>query len=302
MNKTPQRVIDKRNEWAKADAERDKLNKEPASIEIAKNISYKTRNDGAILKLDVYHPQKVKEPLPVIFSIHGGGYFYGDKELYRFYTMNLAERGFCVVNIDYRLSPENRFPAAIEDIFDALCWVGEDILKYNGNSSKIMLIGDSAGAQLASQFGALYSNKDYAALYGFTFPDSIKIVALSLACGFYDLANRALIEADKTIMEDYLGPDFDKDDKRVNVYDYITSQYPPSYVFSSNEDFLRDSCEPFSNMLNDLGVKTKWMIYEPYTSEHLYHVFHCDLKLPEAKKANDDQIAFYRSILADLGD
>lgn len=297
MNKTPQRVIDKRNLWAAGDAERDKQNKEPASIEAAKNITYKTCEDGAILKLDIYHPSKIKDPLPVIFSIHGGGYFYGDKELYRFYTMNLAERGFTVVNIDYRLSPEYRFPAAIEDIFDALCWVGDNIKEFNGNPLKIMLIGDSAGAQLASQFGALYSNPEYAKLYNFTFPNTIKIVALSLACGFYDLANRALLKADAEIMSDYLGPDFVEGDKRINVYDYITSNYPPSYVFSANEDFLRDSCEPFSKMLNNLGVISEYKVYEPYTSEHLYHVFHCDLKLPEATKANDDQIKFYNKIL-----
>lgn len=297
MNKTPQRVIDKRNEWAMSDNERDKNNREPQNIEIAKNISYKVCNDGAILKLDVYHPKKVKGLLPVIFSIHGGGYFYGDKELYRFYTMSLAERGFTVVNIDYRLSPEYRFPCAIEDIFDALCWVGENIKDFCGDPMKIMLVGDSAGAQLASQFGALFSNQYYANLYGFVFPNTFNIIALSLACGFYDLENRALIEADKTLMEDYLGPDFTGEDERLKVYDYINGNYPPSYVFSSDEDFLRESCEPFSKLLTDHGVYSEWKIYRPDSSDHLYHVFHCDLKLPEATLANDEQVDFFRRIL-----
>ena len=53
----------------------------------------------------------------MIVNIHGGGYFYGDKELYRFYCMHLAEYGFAVINYNYRLSPENKFPAPLEDTF-----------------------------------------------------------------------------------------------------------------------------------------------------------------------------------------
>lgn len=297
MNKVPERVLKKRKLWADADAERDKLNVEPDTLDIFKNIVYKVCDDGLKLSLDVYHPQNTNSLLPVIFSIHGGGYFYGDKELYRFYTMNLAERGFTVVNIDYRLSPEYRFPAAIEDIFDALCWVGNNIKDYMGDSGKIMLIGDSAGAQLASQFGALFANKDYASLYGLSFPDNIKVVAISAACGFYDLENSIMMRTDKEIMEDYLGADFNPEDERLKFYDYITPDYPPTFAFSANEDFLCDSCEPFSNLLKEKGIYTEWKVYYPDASEHLYHVFHCDLKLPEAKVANDYQVEFFKKII-----
>ena len=55
--------------------------------------------------LDVYRPADQEGPLPVIVSVHGGGWVYGDKELYQYYCMNLAERGFAVVNFTYRLAP-----------------------------------------------------------------------------------------------------------------------------------------------------------------------------------------------------
>lgn len=297
MKNISQRVIDKRNEWAASDAKRDAGLKEPSNIEIAKNITYKICKDGAILKLDIYHPVRPKDLLPVVFSIHGGGYFYGDKELYRFYCMNFATMGYTVVNIDYRLAPEYPFPACIEDIFDALCWVGDNVRDYMGDPMRMMLIGDSAGAQLASQFGALYSNPYYANLYGFSFPTTFKITCLSLACGLYDLAHNNLIRTDKSIMDDYMGPDFDYEDERVKVFDYITNNYPPAYVFSSTDDFLKESCEPFSNLLTEKGIYSESKIYESYTNEPLLHVFHCNMYLEEAKKCNRDQISFFEKIL-----
>lgn len=67
-------------------------------------------------RLDVYRPRaREGEKLPVIISVHGGGWVYGDKDGYQFYCMGLAERGFAVVNFSYRLAPEAKFPASLED-------------------------------------------------------------------------------------------------------------------------------------------------------------------------------------------
>lgn len=53
---------------------------------------------------------------PVIVSVHGGGWFYGDKKLYSHYCCHLAQSGFVVVNFNYRLAPQNKYPSAIEDV------------------------------------------------------------------------------------------------------------------------------------------------------------------------------------------
>ena len=66
--------------------------------------------------MDIYYPKGTCEKLPVIVSIHGGGYVYGDKERYQYYCMDLAQRGFAVVNFTYRLAPEHRFPAQLKDL------------------------------------------------------------------------------------------------------------------------------------------------------------------------------------------
>lgn len=65
--------------------------------------------------LDVYKPKDAKGKLPVIVSVHGGGWVYGNKEIMQFYCMSLAERGFAVVNFNYRLAPEHKHPIPLVD-------------------------------------------------------------------------------------------------------------------------------------------------------------------------------------------
>ena len=125
VNEAPKRVWDQRKAWAESDAKRDNGLVEPDDIKKFRDISYGPYDKWNLL--DVYVPadkennaaiKAVKENVtafPVIVNIHGGGYFYGDKELYRFYCMRLAQFGFAVVNINYRLSPEFHFPSPLED-------------------------------------------------------------------------------------------------------------------------------------------------------------------------------------------
>lgn len=61
--------------------------------------------------LDLHYPEETDHPLPVIVSIHGGGYGYGTREVYHHYCADLARRGFAVVNFNYRLAPDSQFPA-----------------------------------------------------------------------------------------------------------------------------------------------------------------------------------------------
>jgi acetyl esterase/lipase len=77
--------------------------------------------DDSCQKLDVYRPRDAEgSVLPVIVSVHGGAWVYGDKELYRFYCMSLAQYGFAVVNFSYRLGPEWNYPASFDDMDQVL--------------------------------------------------------------------------------------------------------------------------------------------------------------------------------------
>ena len=73
--------------------------------------------------LDVYCPEDTKGVIPTIISIHGGAWCYGSKDLYAHYCLRLAARGFAVVNFNYRLAPENKYPAPLEDCCNLLSGV-----------------------------------------------------------------------------------------------------------------------------------------------------------------------------------
>lgn len=110
-----------RREFKKGDDIRDAGLTAPDDVIRYKDIAY--GKDSAMQVLDVYRPKDTKGNLPVIVSVHGGGWVYGDKELYQYYCMSLAQRGFAVVNFTYRLAPEYQFPAPVEDTNSVLAWI-----------------------------------------------------------------------------------------------------------------------------------------------------------------------------------
>lgn len=293
-NDVPERVIKMRKAWAENDAKRDAGLKEPQNIEKFRNISYGPYGDWNLL--DVYRlKSKAGERLPVIVNIHGGGYFYGDKELYRFYCMHLAEYGFAVINYNYRLSPENKFPAPLEDTFSVFGWISENADIYGLDTDNVFMAGDSAGAQLVSQFACICSNKTYADIFGFKLPDNVRLKGISLACGMYDIRRRS--DADNDLMLDYLGSLSLLDDPRTEIHEYITSDYPPAFVFSAENDFLVTECEPFAEFLRQKGIKTEAKIYGKKEDVEVGHVFHINLRLPVGEEANREQADFFKSLI-----
>lgn len=269
----------KAKEWEKNDMARDKGLVEPEDIVKYFNISYGPYGESNLL--DIYRPDETSV-LPVVVSVHGGAYFYGDKDLYRFYCMQFAKEGFAVVNFNYRLSPESKFPAPLEDINEMLTWLKNNAKEYNLDTDKIILIGDSAGAQLASQYATIFTNQEYRNLFKLKTPD-IKIIGLSLACGLYDL------KGEDDFVKFYLGNKIN-DDKRLSIVEYITEEYPPVCIFSSDGDFLYDAFEEMVDVLKSKGIPTTAEVFKGP------HVFHIDIRSEEAKAANTMQFEFIKSV------
>lgn len=292
MKKTPKRVILMRKAWAAGDAKRDAGNLEPCNIECIKNIPY--GEYGIETMLDVCRPANCRETLPVIIDIHGGGYFYGDKELYRFYCMRLAQDGFAVINFNYRLSPENKFPAPLEDTLNVVKWVKSHADEFGFDINNVFLTGDSAGAQLASQYAAIHTNPEYAGLFGFEIPTEVKLRAVSLACGMYDMKERAKKADTSKMVTDYLGLKPDYNDPRYDCLGHITKDYPATYVFSSHEDFLKEECKPMADFLASKGIEVDSHIYGEAGNTKIGHVFHVNMKLEEGERANRAQLSFFK--------
>jgi acetyl esterase/lipase len=153
MSQTSERL---RLEFRQGDDIRDAGLETPADIERCDDIAY--GDDPLWQALDVYRPKGRGEKLPVIVSIHGGGWVYGDKQRYQYYCMSLAQRGFAVVNFSYRLAPEHKYPAQMEDVNAVFAWVMAHAGEYGMDSGRLFAVGDSAGAHMLALYACICTN------------------------------------------------------------------------------------------------------------------------------------------------
>ncbi len=276
----------------KSDRERDSKIPFPTGVKQCCDISYGPY--GKWNRLDVYYPQGAAL-CPVIVNIHGGGFVYGTKEVYKRYCMDLARRGFTVVNINYRLAPRWKFPTPVEDIHNAIVWLVEQGEAYHADTDHIFMVGDSAGAQLASQYAAILNNPEYRTLFSLTRPDpGIRLQALGLNCGLYDMKSVAK-DHRQGLELDYLGRKIANSDPRLDVLGAITPAFPPAHITTACHDFLRPAAKPMYDLLKANQIPCKLDIYGTEENESIGHVFHVNILQPEAIRCNDEQAAFFRS-------
>ncbi|HMS91045.1 MAG TPA: alpha/beta hydrolase [Candidatus Absconditabacterales bacterium] len=130
------------------------------SVATTKNLDVSYGTDSDTQKMDIYIPEGTG-PFPVIIAIHGGAFMMGNKEGGDLQPMLQAvKKGYAVVTVNYRLSNEAKFPAAIDDIQKAIVFIKENAKAYNLNGDKIATWGDSAGGNLASLAGTMGNIKD----------------------------------------------------------------------------------------------------------------------------------------------
>ena len=275
------------------DYKRDKTIPLPQGITQCRNISYGSHGKWNLL--DVYYPDGTTEPLPTIVSIHGGGYVYGTKELYRRYGMDMARRGFAFVNFNYRLAPKWHFPAPLWDVNSVMEWVCKNAARYHLDPRRVILVGDSAGAQLASQYAAIATNPNYAATFRMKVPE-VTIRALGLNCGMYD--PKAFIGSNPTgVARDYLGRHCDPADPRLRILEAIGPNYPAAHITTAHHDFLKAQALPMFDYLTAKGIPCRLDCYGSETDKKIGHVFHITITHPEAIRCNDDAAAFFREFL-----
>jgi acetyl esterase/lipase len=101
------------------------------------------------LKLDVWYPRDNPKPTPTLVYIHGGGWIFGSKEGAVYQILPFLEKGWRVVNVEYRMAGNSLAPAAVEDTRCALRWIYRNAKQYNFDTSKIVLTGHSAGGHLS---------------------------------------------------------------------------------------------------------------------------------------------------------
>lgn len=296
-----------RNNFGKGDKKRDAGQTTPDDVVRYDNILYGGKRFKKWQLLDVYRPKAASSSsdnaslckLPVIVIVHGGGWVYGDKGVYQFYGMRLAQRGFAVVNYSYRLAPEAKFPASMQDTESVFKWICDNADKYGLDAQNVFAVGDSAGAHLLALYAAALTNDNYRKNFPFIQNKNLCLRGLALNCGIYDIVAAVNDGGHTDLFVGALLPRGGKPDelKLINSVDYVTKDFPPTFVMSCKGDFLLTQAPVIRKILEDAGVLHEYKIYGT-DAEPLWHVFHCDPKLQQAVACNDDECEFFKRLIA----
>ncbi|MCQ2488418.1 MAG: alpha/beta hydrolase [Clostridia bacterium] len=279
---------------AKMDAERLSKQDFPTDLVEILDVPY-VKNGGKLQMLDVYYPKGTKKnkKLPVIIDIHGGGWFYGTKDINKNYCLHLAQRGFVVFNLSYRLVPEVTVKEQLQDVMSALDFISKNLLsKYPCDKNRIYITGDSAGGQLAAFVPALNSSDKMRKAFDTENPNiKIKAVGLTSPCPY--LEPHGLM---KFYLPHVLGKNWKKE-KWAKYVDFnkvlrTSKDYPPTIIFTSLADVIAEGqAKKAYKYMKKQGIKAKYDFALNPTLMHVYAVLDPDAKA--SVKAIDNMIKFF---------
>ncbi len=285
-----------RRQFGQTDDERDAGLTVPEDLDCKRDIVY--GEDTTWQVLDVYRPKSAGDKkLPVIVSVHGGGWVYGDKERYQFYCMNLAQRGFAVVNFSYRLAPEHKFPASIEDTNLVMKWCQDNRDAYGLDLDNLFAVGDSAGAHILCMYACILTNPEYAKNYSLVPPENFSFKAIALNCGMYHLDMISCNDQTRALMADCLPHGGTPEEQKLVSPDlYIESSFPPTFFMTAPKDFFLSQAQLLQLALIKAQVDFTYRFYCDLQSS-LGHVFHLNIRSEWAKKCNDEECHFFQRFI-----
>jgi len=215
----------------------------------------------------VYSASAAKTPQPTVAYFHGGGWVQGDLETHHGLCARLAKHaGVLVVAVDYRLAPEHKFPAAVEDCLAAYRWLRTKGRDVGADLSRVAVAGDSAGGNLSAVVSQL------AASAGVPAPTCQVLiypaVDFSLETSSHrELADGHVIPRDRILwyMEQYLKSDADKSDRRASPLRAPSLEgQPPAMIVTAGFDPLRDEGRAYGDRLREAGVD---VVYREYPGQ-----------------------------------
>lgn len=279
-------------------------------LEVERDVAY-TKAGLRHHLLDVYRPLDRKSgKLPVILYVHGGGFRILSKDSHWIMGLGYARRGYVVFVVNYRLAPKDPFPAALEDCADAYAWVIANAARFGGDPSKIVLAGESAGANLIASMtiAATYERPEPHAKQ--IFETGVVPRAALPACGIFQVTDverftrrrkipAFIVDRLAEVTSAYLprtasSASLELADPVVILERGERPQrpLPPFFLACGTKDPLLDDTRRMGRALEALGVEQRVRIYpgEP-------HAFHALVWRAQAKKCWRDTYGFLDDVL-----
>ena len=273
--------------------------------ELTETLDVAYGDDGVDTTMDVFTPKSATGPLPTVVWIHGGAWISGSKENVDPYMRILAAEGYTTIALNYTLGPEGFYPTAVNQINTALGYINDHAADLNVDPAQIVLAGDSAGSQLASQMATIITSPDYAEIMSVTPAlSSDQVIATVLNCGVYDLAALAALDGIvgwglKSSMWAYSGTRTwaeDASGATMSTIDWVTEDFPTTYISGGNGDGLTWlQSIPMSKRLAELGVDVTTQFWPAAHEPALPHEYQFHLDMADAQTALQKTIDFLDS-------
>jgi len=245
-------------------------NPEPAELESVRPLSIPAPHGSIPARL--YTPKRLRKTgglAPCLVFFHGGGWVIGDLDSHDVVCRKLADHGeLIVISVDYRLAPEHKFPAAVEDAITATEWVASNAGQLGVDASRLTVGGDSAGGNLAAVGAIAARDGNGPALAG---------QVLIYPATDFAMTHASHREPETSILlthtvipwfrDHYLNGSADTHDWRASPARTGTLiGLPPAYVLTVGADPLRDEGDEYAQRLKEAGV--------PVTFRHFPGQFH----------------------------
>lgn len=229
--------------------------------------------DGNVYhKYDVYRPKNAQGKLPVIVDIHGGGWYYGDKEINKYFCQSLTEYGFAVINVSYRLCPDTDIKGQIQDCFCALNHALDRVEEYGIDSRNVFLAGDSAGGHIVGIMSNVLHDARLQEIYGVKATADVN--AICLICPACEPQNM-FGALGKVYFNAVLGKGYRKrNTEKIASFEHtLGDNKRPCFFITAHADMLKKDTVRAYELLKERSVETELFYGKKNDNHKLEHVF-----------------------------
>lgn len=234
---------------------------------VGKVVNHTISGPGGEIPVRIYYPKESKTSYPGLVFFHGGGWVLGNLDSHDGVCRSLTNHANCVtISVDYRLAPENKFPAAVEDAYTAAQYVYEHPDEFLVDRSRIAVGGDSAGGNLAAVVAHLAKEKGTPEIcYQLLIYPSTGAGVTPTPVSRVENAEGYFLTAGMMdwFIDCYLNSEEEKQNPQVTpiFYEDLTG-LPPAMVLTAEFDPLRDEGEAYAKRLEEAGVEVENFRYD----------------------------------------